>query len=115
MPATIAVLIQAAVDFTIHSGNPSRDSCVTLIAVAAKAAGHRNIGQVSPTRRVSDFQRKYRNGTITAVDSRIATGSRLRQPRHAVSVTPEITTGSSTKPTRPNCKAKNSPKVRSDT
>ena len=37
-----------------------------------------NIGQVSPTRSVSDFQRKYRKGTSTAVDSRIATGSRLR-------------------------------------
>ena len=26
--------------------------------VAARPAGHRNIGQVSPTRRVSDFQKK---------------------------------------------------------
>ena len=102
------------VDCTIQSGNFSRASSVKLIAVAAKPAGHRNIGQVSPTRRVSDFQRKYKNGTITAVDNRIATGSRVRAPRHAVSVTPESTTGSSTKPTRPNCRLKNSPSVRSD-
>src|SRR5207244_880972 len=97
-----------------HSGNFSRDSMVALIAVAAKPAGHKNIGQVSPTRNVSDFQSKYPNGTITAVESRIATGSRLRKPRHAVSATPEITTGSSTKPTRPNCSPKNSPTVRND-
>ncbi len=33
-------------------------ACVALMAVAAKPAGHKNIGQVSPTRKVSDFQRK---------------------------------------------------------
>ena len=38
--------------------------------------------------------------SITAVDSRTATGSLARQPRRAVSATPQITTGSSTKPTR---------------
>ena len=54
----IAVRIQPMVDFTIHSGNFSRESMVALMAVAAKPAGHRNIGQVSPTRSVSDFQRK---------------------------------------------------------
>jgi len=39
-------------------GQPSRGSMTRLMAVAAKPAGHRNIGQVSPTRSVSDFQRK---------------------------------------------------------
>src|SRR5437899_12399256 len=113
MPEMTATLAHQNVDFTIQSGQPSRDNITRLIAVAAKPAGHRNIGQVSPTRSVSDFQRKYSNGTITADDSRIATGSRVRQPRHAVSVTPDNTTGSSTKPTRPSCRPKNSPTVRS--
>jgi len=44
-----------------------------LMAVAANPAGHMNIGQVSPTRSVNDFQKKYANGTMTAVESRIAT------------------------------------------
>src|SRR5882724_6018357 len=114
MPEITATLAQPNEDFTIQSGQPSRDSMKRLIAVAAKPAGHRNIGQVSPTRSVSDFQKKYRNGTNTAVDSKIATGSRPREPRHAVSVTPDRTTGNSTNPTRPNCRPKKSPTVRND-
>ena len=43
-----------------------------LIAAAANPTGHMNIGQVSPTRRVSDFQKKYPKGTITHVESRAA-------------------------------------------
>ena len=53
-----ATLAHQNVDFTIRSGQPSRDSMTRLMAVAAKPAGHMNIGQVSPTRSVSDFQRK---------------------------------------------------------
>ena len=39
-------------------GNPSRGSIAMLMAAAANPAGHMNIGQVSPTRSVSDFQKK---------------------------------------------------------
>src|SRR3954463_6044657 len=114
MPEITATLAHHAVDSMIHSGQPSRGSLLMLIAAAANPAGHRNIGQVSPTRRLSDFQPKYRNGTSTAVDSRIPTGSRPRKPRPAVSVTPDSSTGSITKPTRPNCRPRNSPTVRND-
>ena len=48
----------AMVDLIIHAGQPSRGSIAMLIAAAAKPTGHMNIGQVSPTRSVSDFQRK---------------------------------------------------------
>ena len=51
---------------------------------------------------------------ITAVDSSMAIASPRRNPRHAVRPTPVSTTGSSTKPTRPNCNPMNSPKVRND-
>ena len=78
MPETIAALAQNTVDLIIQAGQPSRGSIAMLMAAAAKPTGHMNIGQVSPTRSVSDFQKKYRNGTSTAVDSRIATGSRSR-------------------------------------
>ena len=53
-----ATLAHQKVDLTIQSGQPSRGSIARLMAVAAKPAGHRNIGQVSPTRSVSDFQKK---------------------------------------------------------
>ena len=59
-------------------------------------------------------RRNRRNGTITAVDSRIATGSPRRYPRHAVRLTPDSTTGSRMNPTSPNCRPMNSPTVRSD-
>ena len=46
------------VDRTIQASPFSRDSMAILMAVAAKPAGHRNIGQVSPIRKVSDFKTK---------------------------------------------------------
>src|SRR4051794_32322222 len=51
---------------------------------------------------------------MTQLESRIAIGSRRPKPRHAVSATPDSTTGSSTGPTWPNCRPKNSPTVRSE-
>ena len=53
-----AALAQRSVDLIIHAGQPSRGSIAMLMAAAAKPAGHMNIGQVSPTRSVSDFQKK---------------------------------------------------------
>src|ERR1700686_5053295 len=114
MPEAIAALAQETVDLIIHAGNPSRGSIATLMAVAANPAGHINIGQVSPTRRLSDFQKKYRKGTITEIESRMATASRLRYPRHAVNVTPDRTTGSRMNPTSPNCRPMKSPTVRNE-
>ena len=58
MPEITATLAHRIVDWIIHAGQPSRGSIAMLMAVAAKPAGQRNIGQVSPTRSVSDFQRK---------------------------------------------------------
>ena len=58
MPETIAAFAQASVDPTIRADQFSRGSIAMLIAVAANPIGHKNIGQVSPTRSVSDFQRK---------------------------------------------------------
>src|SRR5215208_1073454 len=51
---------------------------------------------------------------MTAVESRIATGSPRRYPRHAINVTPDKTTGNRTNPTSPNCKPIKSPTVRND-
>src|ERR1700761_2665245 len=81
MPVTMEVTAQKFVDRSTHAENLSRGIVTILIAAAAKPAGHMNIGQVSPIRSVSDFQKKYRNGASTAVDSRIATGSRARYTR----------------------------------
>ena len=58
MPEAIAALAHEIVDLIIHAGQPSRGSIAMLMAAAANPAGHRNIGQVSPTRSVSDFQKK---------------------------------------------------------
>ncbi len=58
MPETIAALAHATVDLIIQSGKPSRGSIAMLMAAAAKPAGQMNIGQVSPTRSVKDFQKK---------------------------------------------------------
>ena len=58
MPETIAAFTQASVDPTIRADQFSRGICTKLIAAAANPIGHKNIGQVSPTRSVSDFQRK---------------------------------------------------------
>src|SRR6266852_5940081 len=86
-----------------------------LMAAAANPIGHMNIGQVSPTRSVRDFQKKYPKGTMTQVDSRMATALPRRYPRHAVSASPDKTTGSRMNPTSPNCRPKYSPIVRNDT
>src|ERR1700736_1946153 len=99
MPEAIAALAQRIVDLIIHGGKPSRGSIAMLMAAAANPTGHMNIGQVSPTRRVSDFQKKYPKGTITAVDSRMATALPRRYPRHAVNASPDNTTGSRMNPT----------------
>ncbi len=58
MPEATATLAQRIVDSIIPCGKPSRASIVVLIAAAANPAGQRNIGQVSPTRRLNDFQKK---------------------------------------------------------
>ena len=58
MPEAIAALAQPMVDLIIHAGKSSRGSIAMLMAAAANPAGHMNIGQVSPTRRLSDFQKK---------------------------------------------------------
>ena len=58
MPEITAILAHEMVDLMIHSGQPSRGSIAMLMAAAANPAGHKNIGQVSPTRSVSDFQKK---------------------------------------------------------
>ena len=58
IPDAIASLAHAMVDLIIHAGQPSRGSIAMLMAAAANPIGHRNIGQVSPIRSVSDFQRK---------------------------------------------------------
>ena len=58
MPETIAALAHEMVDLIIHAGRPSRGSIAMLMAVAANPAGQMNIGQVSPTRKLSDFQKK---------------------------------------------------------
>ena len=58
MPETTAVLAQNSDDLIMRADHFSRDSIVRLTAAAAKPTGHMNIGQVSPTRRVSDFIRK---------------------------------------------------------
>src|SRR5450755_2653691 len=115
MPETIPALAQATVDLIIHAENPSRGSIAMLMAAAANPIGHMNIGQVSPTRSVSDFQKKYPNGTMTLVDSRMATALPRLYPRHAVSASPDKTTGSRMNPTSPNCRPKNSPTLRNDT
>ena len=78
MPVITDVLAQNGVARIILARQSSRGSTATLIAAAAKPAGHMNIGQVSPTRKVSDFPGNRRTGTMTAVESRIATGSRAR-------------------------------------
>ena len=52
------MLAHAIVDLIIRAGQLSRGSIAMLMAAAAKPAGHMNIGQVSPTRSVSDFQKK---------------------------------------------------------
>src|SRR6266849_9655966 len=114
IPETIAALAHAMVDLIIHAGKPSRGSIAMLIAAAANPTGHMNIGQVSPTRSVSDFQKKYPNGTITQVESRMATALPRRYPRHIVNAAPDNTTGSRINPTSPNCRPTKSPTVRSD-
>src|SRR5258705_13822886 len=93
MPETIAILGHEMVDLIIHAGNPSRGSIAILMAVAANPAGHMNISQVSPTRKLSDFQKKKTNGTITEGENKNATPSPRRDPRHAVNHTPHKTTG----------------------
>src|ERR1700747_1632726 len=103
-PVTTAARAQKTVDRIIHPGKPSRVHIAILTAAAAKPVGHMNIGQVSPTRSVSDFHRKYRKGTLTAVDKRMAAASPFQKPRHVESATADSTTGNSTKPTRPNCR-----------
>jgi len=92
------------VDLIIHAGKPSRGSIAMLIAAAANPTGHMNIGQVSPTRRLSDFQKKYPNGTNHARREQMATAylgdipprrqRRARQDHRQQD-----------KPTSPNCKA----------
>src|ERR1700761_7095289 len=114
MPETIAILAQRNDIVTKEALHPSCCSIDRLIAAAAKPNGQISVGQVSPMRKESDFQRKERKGTVTAVDSRMATVSPRRNARHTVNATPVSTTGSRTKPTRPNCSPMNSPKVRSD-
>src|ERR1700744_3535293 len=114
MPETIAILAQRNDIATNDALQPSLDNIERLMAAAAKPSGQIRGGQVSPPRKGSDFQRKKRKGMMTAVDSSMATASPRRKPRHAVKATPVNTTGSSTKPTRPNCIPMNSPKVRSD-
>src|ERR1700730_12316474 len=104
IPETIEAWAQRMVDLTIQAGNPSRGNIAMLMAAAANPIGHMNIGQVSPTRSVSDFQKKYPKGTMTQVDSRMATALPGRYPRQAVSARPDKTTGSRMKPTSPNCK-----------
>ncbi len=51
---------------------------------------------------------------MTQVESRIATASPRRYPRHAVNATPDKTTGNRINPTSPNCRPIKSPTVRSD-
>src|SRR6266700_8265162 len=102
MPGAIAARAQATVDRIIHDGQRSFGSIAMLTAAPAKPIGLMNSGQVSPTRSVSDFQRKYRNGTRTELDSRTATGSRWRKPRQAERIRPDKVTGSRMNPTRPN-------------
>src|SRR6266853_5405128 len=114
MPETTAILAHQMVDLIIQAGKPSRGSIATLMAAAANPTGHMNIGQVSPTRSVSDFQKKYPKGTITVVDSRMATALPRRYPRHAVNASPDNTTGSRMNPTNPNCRPMKSATVRSD-
>ena len=58
MPEATAALAHEMVDLIIDAGKPSRGSIAKLTAVAANPAGHMNIGQVSPTRSVNDFQKK---------------------------------------------------------
>ena len=58
MPETTAAFAHRSVDPIIRADQFSRGICTRLIAVAAKPIGHKNIGQVSPTRSVSDFQKK---------------------------------------------------------
>ena len=58
MPETTAALAQRMVDLIIQAGKPSRGSIAMLMAAAANPAGQMNIGQVSPTRKLSDFQKK---------------------------------------------------------
>jgi hypothetical protein len=58
MPEATAAFAHPSVDRIIRADQFSRDICTRLIAVAAKPIGQINIGQVSPTRNVSDFQKK---------------------------------------------------------
>src|SRR5216683_1848015 len=51
---------------------------------------------------------------MTEVESRMATASPRRYPRHAVNARPDKTTGSRINPTSPNCRPMKSPTVRSD-
>src|ERR1700676_3853679 len=104
MPEAIAATAHEMVDLIIHAGKPSRGNIAMLMAAAANPIGHMNIGQVSPTRSVRDFQKKYPKGTMTQVDSRMATALPRRYPRHAVNASPDKTTGSRMKPTSPNCR-----------
>jgi len=58
IPDTIAAIAHGKDDLTSQAGPPSRDNTAMLMAAAANPAGHINIGQVSPTLKPSDFQRK---------------------------------------------------------
>ena len=58
MPEATAVLAQNSDDLIIRSDHLSFVIVQRLTAAAAKPTGHMNIGQVSPTRSVSDLNKK---------------------------------------------------------
>src|SRR5260370_34204634 len=87
MPEATAALAHEMVDLIIHAGKPSRGSIAILMAVAANPPGHMHIGQGSPTRKLSDLQKKQPDGTITEVQSKIATTSPRRNSRPALNHT----------------------------
>ncbi len=91
-----ATLAHQKVDFTIQSDKPSRGSMTRLMAVAAKPAGHRNIGQVSPTRKrqrlPEEIEEGHQHRSRQQDRDRLAGCDSRAMP---VSVTPDSTTGSS--------------------
>src|SRR2546423_14009426 len=110
MPEAIAALAHEIVEFIIHAGNPSRGSIAILMAVAANPAGQMNIGQVSPTRKVTDFQRKYANGTITAEGNKIANALPPGVSPPPLQGTPHHTHRRKIKTTPPHCCTQKKPR-----
>src|SRR5579872_5695798 len=112
MPVTMASLAQRNDRATNGGCQPSLANSARLIAVAANPSGQMKVSQVSPMRRLNDFQRKYRKGRITPLDSRIAKGSSVRKRSRALNATQGRRTDRKTKPTRRKCMPKDSRNVR---